>query len=250
MLAKRTVIAGVFGAAVLASAGCTTCPHHSYAESLRPVEEVAVVAPARARVNVFLMNGADLFEVGGLSELKDAIRAAGFPKVYYAQRFDREWFRRELHRLHREDPDNRFVLIGYGTAADQLRQLACQVAGEQIPLDRVIFIDPAAEDADLTNAAFPSLVIRSHHWRLSPRLQPTETMVVHRTRHPNVPDAPATVQQVVAILTASALRVPLVIPPVECVPVLDPQKPRPRPDQPKVMPPLPPEWQFLCTSGT
>jgi hypothetical protein len=249
MLAKRAVIAGVMGASVLLSAGCNSCPHKAYAQSLRPVEEVSVIAPARARVNVFLMNGADLLEVGGLSELKDGIVAGGFPKVYYAQRFDREWYRRELHRLHREDPDNRFVLIGYGTAADQLRQLAVQVAGEQIPLDRVIFLDPAGENADLTNCPFPSLVIRSHHWRLSPRLQPTESMTIHRTRHPNVPDSPATVQQVLEILIDSACRVPLNIPPIECVPEIDPKRPRPRPDQPKVMPPLPPEWQALCPQG-
>ena len=92
-------------------------------------------------------------------------------------------------------------------------------------------------------------MIRSHHWLLSPRLQPTETMTVHRTRHPGVPNSPATVQQVVAILTASALRVPLNIPPVECVPVIDPKKSVPRPEQPKVVPPLPPEWQFLCPGG-
>ena len=249
MRVKRCLVGVAVGAAVLVSAGCASCSHKAYAEALRPVEEVAVIAPARARVNVFLMNGADVFEVSGLSELKDSVIAAGFPKVYYAQRFDREWYRRELHRLHREDPDNRFVLIGYGTAADQLRQLAVQVAGEDIPLDMVAFIDPVHENADLINCPFPSLVIRSHHWLLSPRLQPTETMTVHRTRHPGVPNSPATVQQVVAILTASALRVPLNIPPVECVPVIDPKKSVPRPEQPKVVPPLPPEWQFLCPGG-
>jgi len=249
MRVPRNLVLAAVGTAVLVSAGCTSCPRKAYAECLRPVEDVTAIAPARARVNVFLMNGLDPLQVGGLHCLKDEILAAGFPKVYYAQRYDREWYRRELHRLHREDPDNRFVLIGYGTAADQLRQLACQVAGEGVPLDMVLFIDPAGENADLTSAAFPSLVIRSQHWRLSPYLQPTESLTVHGIRHPGINCSPATVQQVVSILAESARRVPVFNKPVECVPVIDPTKPVPRPDTPKVMPPLPPEWRFLCPNG-
>jgi hypothetical protein len=248
MRVKRLLVGAVVATAAL-SAGCTSCPHKAYGECQRPVEEVSVGIRARARVNVFLMNGADVLELGGLSELKDAVLAAGFPKVYYAQRFDREWYHREINRLHREDADNRFVLIGYGTAADQLRLLAAQLTADGVPLDTVAFLDPAGEGADLTGSPFPSLVIRSRRWRLSPRLQPTEAMTLPGTGHRDVPDSAATVQQVVAILTASAHRVPVNNPPVECVPVLDPKKPVPRPDKPKEMPPLPPEWRFLCPQG-
>lgn len=249
MLVKRTTLAGVIGAAVQLAAGCAHFPTASNTQCLRPVEEVAAPAQARARVNVFLMNGTDILEVGGMSELRDAIVAAGYPKVYYAQRPDREWFRRELHRLQREDPTNRFVLIGYGTAADQIRQLAVQVTGEQIPLDAVVFIDPAGERSDIANCPFPSQVIRSQRWKLSPRLHAAETLTMHGTNHVNVPNSPGTVEQVLAIVTASALRVPLNIPPIECVPVIDPKRPIPRPTEPKVMPPLPPDWQFLCPGG-
>lgn len=249
MRVKRYLIGGLLGIVAVLPTGCVSCPHKAYAECLRPVEEVSVSIRARARVNVFLMNGADVLELGGLSELREAIIAAGFPKVYYAQRFDREWYYREVHRLHREDPDNRFVLVGYGITADQLRQLATQLTSDGIPLDTVAFIDPAGERSDLTDCPFPSLVIRSQHWRLSPRFQPMESLTVLGTRHGNVPRSPATVDQVVAALTASALRVPVINPPVECVPVIDPKRPVPRPDKPKVMPPLPPEWQFLCPSG-
>jgi hypothetical protein len=249
MLAKRTALAGVIGAAIQLAAGCAHFPSASNTQCLRPVEEVAAPAQARTRVNVFLMNGADILEVGGMSELKDDIVAAGYPKVYYAQRPDREWYRKELHRLHREDPLNRFVLIGYGTAADQIRELAVQVTREQIPLDVVVFIDPVGERADLTNCPFPSQVIRSQRWRLSPRLQTSEKLQIQGTNHLNVPNSLGTVEQVVAIVTASALRVPLNLPPVECVPVIDPKRPIPRPAEPKLIPPLPPEWQFLCPGG-
>lgn len=249
MLAKRTALAGLIGAAIHLAAGCAHFPTGQSGECLRPVEEVAAPAMARARVNVFLMNGADILEVGGLSELKDAIVAAGYPKVYYAQRPDREWFRRELHRLHREDPTNRFVVIAYGTAADQIRQLAVQVTSEKIPLDVVVFIDPAGERSDLTNCPFPSQVIRSQRWKLSPRLHTAETLTMHGTNHVNVPNSPGTVEQVLAIMTASALRVPLNIPPIECAPVIDPKRPIPRPTEPKQIPPLPPEWRFLCPGG-
>ena len=105
---------------ILAS-GCATSRHTAFAESLKPVEQVRVLAPARAKVYAFLMNGADILELYGFYELPQELTCAGFPKVYYAQRSDREWFRKELHRLHRDDPDARFLLVGFGSAADQIQ---------------------------------------------------------------------------------------------------------------------------------
>ena len=231
----------------LGGVGCLRCHHTAYGECLRPVEEVHVGAPARAKVYVFLMNGADLFDVGGLKELECKIVAAGFPKVYYAQRFDKAWYYKELHRLHREDPDNRFVLVGLGTAADQLRELACCVSRDQIPLDRVIFLDPVGVKGDLTaDQPYPSLVIRSHHWVGSRRLIPTSEVMVQGVGHLNLPDHESAVAAVVDVLTESAHRVPILRPEFECIPILTDPKPDPRPSEPKQTPAIPPGWSFLC----
>ncbi len=229
------------------SGGCTTCRHTAFAESLKPVEQVRVLAPARARVYAFFMNGADLLEVSGFSELREELICAGFPKIYYAQRSDREWYRRELHRLHREEPDARFILVGYGSAADQIQELACQVSQEQIPLDAVVFIDPIGVKGDLTqNVPYRAVVLKSHHWRAAPRLQAPETVMVDHVGHIGLPEHPATVQALVDLMTESALKVPLPDQTVDCLPLRYENRPIPRPADPKVIAAPPPGWEFLC----
>lgn len=243
---RLLLVGGLLGS-VVAAGGCLRCRHTAYGECLKPVEQVAAIAPARAKVYVFLMNGADWFDVGGLKELEGEIVRAGFPKVYYAQRFDKAWYYKEIHRLRRDDPDNRFVLVGIGTAADQLQELAACVTKDEIPLDAVVFLDPVCAKGDLaTDTPYPTKVVRSHHWLGSPRLVAAETMSVPRVGHLHLPDHPVAVAAVVEILTDSALKVPLDLRPIDCVPQLDETKPIPRPQEPKVVPVPPPGWNTLC----
>jgi len=227
-----------------------TCGHTPFAQSLQEVETVAVTSPARSKVYTFFMNGSDIFEIDGMAELRDQIVANGFSKVYYAQRPDREWYRRELHRLHRDDPEARFVLVAYGTAADQTLKLATQVTGEQIPLEAVMFIDPAGlilpHDA---NAGYRTLTIRSQRWRGSPGLRTGECIEVPGVRHLSLPKSPATVSILTDLLTSIALTVPVPRAPGQCPPLSDKPNPVPRPDVPMRIPVAPPEWQFLCPPG-
>jgi len=234
--------------ALCVAAGCTTCRYTSFAESLKPVEQVQVIAPARAKVYTFFMNGADLLELYGFSELHDQLICAGFPKIYYAQRMDREWYHRELHRLHRDEPDARFLLVGYGTAADQVQELACQVSREGIALDAVVYIDPIGAKGDLTtDVPYRALVLKSHHWRGGVRLKVPEAVTVNHVGHISLPAHPATVQTLVALMTESALRVPLPDQSIDCLPLRnDGSRPIPRPAEPKEIKAPPPGWEFLC----
>ncbi len=245
MAKKFLLLSGV--AAALGTVGCVrNCHTHPY-QCLRPIEEVAVIAPARAKVYVFLMNGADVFDVGTLKELECSIVSAGFPKVYYAQRLDQEWYYRELHRLRRDDPDNRFVLVGQGTAADQLQQLACRVTADGIPLDAVVFLDPVGAKANLTDdSAYPVTVLRSRLWPASRALSTVSTVKIPEVGHAHLPTHPATVSELISLLTESARRVPIIRKPIDCIPLTDEPKPIPRPNEPKEIPPIPPEWQGLC----
>ncbi len=227
--------------------GCTTCRHTAFAESLKPVEQVRVLAPARAKVYAFLMNGADVLELYGFGELPQVLTCAGFPKIYYAQRSDREWFRKELHRLHREDPDARFLLVGFGSAADQIQELACQVSREEIPLDAVVYIDPIGANGDLTqNVPYRALILKSHHLRGAPRLKAPEAVTVNEVGHIALSEHPATLQTLIDLMTESALKVPLPDTAIDCLPILDTPRPIPRPAEPKEIKPPPPGWDFLC----
>ncbi len=241
------------GLLLLASAlstGCTTTKYTAFARSMTPVEQSTVSAQARNKVYAFFMNGADVLELNGFEELQDGLICAGYAKLYYAQQIDREWYRRELHRLHRDDPDARFILVGYGSAADPLQELACQVSREEIPLDAVVYIDPICAKGDLTqNVPYRAVILKSHHWLGAPRLKAPETVTIDRVGHIGVPRHPATVQYFVDLMTESALKVPIADPTIICRPVLNEKRAIPRPAEPQEIKPPPPGWEFLCPNG-
>jgi hypothetical protein len=249
MLAKKLLLLG--GVAVALSAvGCIRNCHTSTHECLRPIEDVAVIAPARAKVYVFLMNGSDVFDVGHLKELECSILQAGFPKVYYAQQLDQEWYYKELHRLRRDDPDNRFVLLAQGTGAEQMRQLVCRVTTDGIPLDAVVYLDPIGATDQLTqDVVHPTTVLRSRLWPESPRHSTAYSLTIPEVGHARLPNHPAVVEQVLGILTDSARRVPIVRKPIDCIPLTDEPKPIPRPHEPKQVPPYPANWDALCPNS-
>ncbi len=237
----------LFAAFTATGSGCVRCRYTALAESQMPVERTAVSAPARSKVYLFLANGADLTEQGRITELQQKVICGGFPKVYHAQRFDRAWFRKELHRLHREDCNSRFIIIGYGTAADQVLELACCVSDEGIPLDCVGFIDPAGLNADLMyRAPFRTILFRSHHWVLSPRLVTNEMVKVHNVGHYDIMPNPLTANAVIELMTESALRVPIDNRPIQCLPIRDDVRPIPRPDEPKKIEVPLEGYEFLC----
>ena len=246
MVAKQWLLLGLLLPA-LAGVGCVRNCRSNPHMCLRPVEEMNAPAPARFKVYVFLMNGHDLFDLGDLKELEASIHAAGYPKVYYAQRFDQEWYYKELHRLRRDDPDNRFVLVGQGTASDQLLELAKRVTADGIPLDAVLFLDPVGGKADLTqDTPFPSTVLRSRLWPEPHSLRAGDSLKVREVGHLHLPTHPATVDELIKVLSTSAAQVPDRRKPVECIPLTDEPKPIPRPTEAKVVPPYPPEWDALC----
>lgn len=237
----------LFAGCLFAGTGCVRCRYTALAESQLPVEHSKVIAPSRSKVYLFLVNGADLAEYSGIQNLQQQIICGGYAKVYHAQRFDRAYFRKELHRLHREDPDNRFILLGYGAAADQLLELACCVSTEQIPLDCVGFIDPAGLNAELIHRApFRTIIFRSHHWVLSPRLIGNETLTLNNVGHYRVMPHPLTVNAILDLMTESALRVPVFNKPVECIPMRDEVRAIPRPDEPKQLAVPLEGYEFLC----
>lgn len=231
------------------SLGCLKCHHTAYRECLRPVEHVGALAPARAKVHVFLMNGVDVVDRNGLKELECAIVEGGFPKVYYAQRFDIEWYYKELHRLRREDPDHRFILVGQGAAAKQLQELACRVTNDNIPLDAVVYLDPIGVNTERDGEQrYPSHVIQSQRWINGPRVRNENCNTVTRIGRREVCEHPAA-SAIIALLIASASEVPVENPPIDCIPLLDENKPIPRPSEPKQVPLPSSEWNILCPNS-
>src|SRR5437660_3794470 len=90
--------------ALVAGVGCVVCKHKGFDQSMHLATDPAFPPPVRAQVYLFMMNGYDVTECGGMLGLRDALCDAGYAKVYYAQRQDKDWYYRELRRLHYDEP--------------------------------------------------------------------------------------------------------------------------------------------------
>ena len=91
---------------------------HPIADPEADLVEACKVVPkcCRGHVFVFLLNGADPINKDNLSGVRDYLIGLGFEKVYYGQVYHACWFKKEIRRLHEEDPD-----AALGSAGLQLR---------------------------------------------------------------------------------------------------------------------------------
>lgn len=140
---------GMIALALCANAGCLGF--------LNPVEPprsecleacLAVPACSRNHVYVFLMNGLDPVNCANLTGLRDCLQNLGFIKTYFGHLYHQCWFEKEIRRLHAEDPDHRFVLIGYGVGVHAIRSMATHLEAEGITFDVLVFLDCTTLDDD------------------------------------------------------------------------------------------------------
>jgi len=151
-----------------------------------------------------------VLELGGMLTLRDEIAKAGYAKVYYTQSEDRNYYAREMQRLHRDEPQARMLLLGYGTAAERTLGLAAEACRTGLPLDAVIFLDPSGLSGNVAEALpVPSLALRSHGWSGGKELVTTDSQVLAGVGHVSAPTCPQTVNVVVQLMTASAAKVPV-----------------------------------------
>jgi len=87
-----------------------------------------------------MVHGLDPLNVSNLSGVRDYLHQLGFTKTYYGQLYHAWWFEKELHRIHHEDPEAHFVLIGFSYGANVVRHLAHSAQREDIPVDLLVYL--------------------------------------------------------------------------------------------------------------
>lgn len=245
-MTRRLWVVAALTAVLAGGVGCVKCRHTAYQEALYPPTELPYPPPVRNQVFLFMMNGHDVLECGGMLGLRDQLCHAGYPMVYYAQRADREWYNRELRRVARDNPGARLLLLGYGSAASTVTGLAYEAARDELPIDAVIYLDPVGASGDLAGTLpYHSVVVRSHNWRGGRGLGTADTVEVANVGHYALPTHSATVDVLVQLMTDSAGRVALYPTVGPRLPLRDKPDPTPRGIDPAtVVQPLD-EWDFL-----
>jgi len=129
-------------AAAALNGGCLSFVHPCGRPRPEQVQECALTpACCRNHVYVFFVQGFDPFGAANLSGVRDYVQSLGFIKTYYGQLYHAGFFGREVRRLHNEDPDAHFVLVGYNLGADAVRSLAQNLQTDSIFVDVVVYLE-------------------------------------------------------------------------------------------------------------
>jgi hypothetical protein len=128
-------------AAVLFGApGCLGGLHHIDASHADLVACQTAPKGCRDHVYVFLMNGLDPVNYGNLTGLREYLIKLGYHKTYYGQLYHAGWYTKEVCRIHREDPDAHFVLVGFSLGVNFVDAVAEAANKHGIAIDLMVFL--------------------------------------------------------------------------------------------------------------
>jgi hypothetical protein len=91
-------------------------------------------------IHIFLLNGLDPMNYGNLTGLRDYVQSLGFHQTYYGQIYHYWWFRNQIRRIHREDPEAHFVLVGFSIGVNLADALARSLKAEGVYFDTIVFL--------------------------------------------------------------------------------------------------------------
>ena len=94
----------------------------------------------REHVYVFFVHGMDPLNYANMTGVRDYVNELGFGKTYLGQMYHAAYFNREIHRIAGEDPEARFVLIGFSFGANLVRDLAASAKKDDISIDLLIYL--------------------------------------------------------------------------------------------------------------
>jgi hypothetical protein len=205
----------------------------------RPADTVP--ESSKACVYVFLFDSFDPFAMGQMGEVRDHLHHLGFGKTYYGWPHHLDDFELEMGTVNAEQPKARFAIIGYGTGACAARKLAAFADAVGIPVDAVVYLEPAGFDpVPEPVGAMNTFILRG----IDVDPAAASTFVGRYFHGVDVARHPMTLELIEREMTLIGLGVPMTprhpAPPA----VLVPPMPAPREEIP-IPKELPPEWQFL-----
>jgi hypothetical protein len=245
---RRLVGHTALAASLVSSAGCLNFLNATQA----PPAEVAancqeLPAGCRRHIYIFLVHGLDPLDSANLDGLCTYLHKLGFNQTYYGQLYHVPYFGKEIRRLHKEDPDAHFVLIGFSFGANQVCSLTRSLKEDGIGIDLLVYLGGNTLDntpADRPDNARRIVNVLAHGWIWNGAiLEGAENIEEPDIWHFGSPTHPRTLQTLTEELTTLAATVPAILPSLPS-PTPTEEEPTPRPVQ------IPPtakrdEWDFL-----
>jgi hypothetical protein len=124
-----------------AAPGCSTLYHdvgHPSPEQLAP--SACLPPSCRNHVHVFFVHGLDPLDWANLEGVRDYVQSLGYVKTHFGQLYHTASFEKDLRRIHEEDPEARFVMVGFSFGANMVRNLARAAKEQGIPIDLLVYL--------------------------------------------------------------------------------------------------------------
>jgi hypothetical protein len=200
-------------------------------------------------VYIFLINGLDPMNYGNLSGLRDYLNQLGMSRTYYGQLYHVWYFAHEIRRIHQEDGNARFVLVGFSLGVNLADYLARLVEPDGVHIDLMVFLSgnhpvqpmprgkPENVERVLSLLAGGIMGSRGErHWAENVRLS--------GSWHFESPTHPTTVSVLAMEMAMLSATVPITEPAAPPLPRSDEEAPTPRPVRTKRTA-RHGEWDFL-----
>ncbi|HTU18430.1 MAG TPA: hypothetical protein VMG10_10255 [Gemmataceae bacterium] len=250
---------GVLSLAALCLATGQGCLSFVHSLDFPPMEQIEqgemIPAPSRNHVHVFLIHGMDPLDLANLNGLTEYIQQLGYLKTHYGQLYHLWEFKKEMRRVHEQDPQARFVLIGFSFGANMARELANAVKENGIGIDLLIYLGGnTLENTPETQpdhvAHIVNILAAGCIWN-GTQMDRAENLHFTNVWHFGSPTHPRTRELLARELAVVAARVPYVQKAPPLPPEVENEIPLPRrlpPDQAqKMSSQLPSEWSFLSS---
>jgi hypothetical protein len=101
---------------------------------------LAVPQADRDHVHVFFINGFDPLGSGNFRGVSEQVRQLGFLHVHYGQLYNQPFMKREVINIHQQDPQAKFVVVGYSFGANLAASLARAVQTEGVAIDLLVYL--------------------------------------------------------------------------------------------------------------
>jgi hypothetical protein len=201
--------AGVVVLLVGSGSGCVTCCHQACKPVLDAGPTCELPIGNRQRAYAVLVNGMTPTCGAGLDGLRDKLAAQGFPKVYYGQLCHALWLAQEMRRVHKDEPDARFVVVGQDVGAPIAARIARDAIDDGLAVDALVLLDPSGNQ-DRVGFRLRTIVVSSGTGNTG--VPHAETLVVPDAGHFTLPTHPVTVELMGDLMNETAGRVPTLLP--------------------------------------
>lgn len=207
----------------------------------------------RDHVHIFIIHGTDPLDFANLTGLIGHLRDLGFRKTYLGQLYHRGDVTREVQRLHADDPEARFVLIGFSLGANMVRDVANAVQPNGVHIDLLVYLggntlEDVPRDRPENTGRIINILAQGCIWN-GTTLPHADNIHLPDVYHFGSPTHPHTRRLLGEELALVAARVPIIVPAGQLPGGRLFDEPTPRPLPAAAPTAARDEWDFLKPAG-